>query len=142
MNEKMQPTAPLQAFNDPQCAVTNTITGDILHAATPSSDNLSDAENAITKLTFPVIWEVPPFRITEGTIFLEVFGVISGGGRNWKITTNNVAGNNVIADIDMEGNLVTASTDERRQHVVQMVQLALKQSLQTGKTVVVNGPCK
>lgn len=141
MNEKMQPTAPLQAFNDPQCAVTNTPIGDIPHATTPSSENLDDAENAIAKLTFPLIWEIPPFRTSLGTIFLEVYGVISGGGRNWKII-NGLTGNSTIADIEMEGNLLTASTDERRQHVVQMVQLALKQSLQSGKTVTVNGPCK
>ncbi|TWF40676.1 hypothetical protein FHW36_104359 [Chitinophaga polysaccharea] len=142
MNEKMQPTAPQQAFNDPQCTVTNTIIGDIPYAATPSSGNMTDAENAIEKLTYPIIWELPPYRISEGTIFLEVFAVTTGGGRNWKITINDVSGNNTIANIEMQRNLATASTRERQQYVAQMVQSALRESLQTGKTVAVDGPCK
>ncbi|NLR57530.1 hypothetical protein HGH93_05440 [Chitinophaga polysaccharea] len=141
MNEKMQPTAPQQAFNDAQCAVTNTPIGDIPYATTPTSENLSDAENAIANLTFPLIWELPPYRTSLGTIFLEVFAVTNDGGRNWKII-NGLTGNSSIADIEMSGNLATASTSERRQHVLQMVQSALTESLQTGKQVAVNGPCK
>ena len=127
MNEKMQPTAPQTAFNDPQCTVTNTPTGDFPYAATPSQSNISDAEHVIGQLTYPDIWQIPTFEIPYNTVKCWVT-VTAGGGREWRVRTGDF-GNDVIADIEIQENLATASTRERQAYVLQMVQAALRESL-------------
>lgn len=131
-----------QAFNDPNCAITINYLGPINNYYQPSPANRQDATDTIAQLTFADIWRLPPFRISVGTVRLDVQGAIAGGGRNWQIQVNGINGASSIAAIVVQGNLATASTEERQAYVQRMVRSALVQSLNSARTMDVNGPCR
>lgn len=140
MTEKTQ---PLQAgtMTDADCNIT--ISGQEPIANYPgnvSGSNTSDAENVITQLTFADIWRVPPFRFDYGSVYLAVMAVLPDGGRNWQVQIKDQ--NGAISTALVQGNLVTASTDERRQYVQSMVRQALQISLNSRKNESVEGPCR
>jgi len=131
-----------QAFNDPNCTITVDNIGPINNYHVPSPANMQDATDAISQLTFADIWRLPPFRISVGTVRLDVQGAIAGGGRNWQVQINGINSPSTISAIVVQGNLATASTDERRAYVQRMVRTALVQSLHITRTMDVTGPCR
>lgn len=129
-------------FDDPNCKVVITETGAIPnYYGTPSAQQRADATAAIAKLEFDDIWRLPPWRIKEDTVRLDVQGAIAGGGRNWQIQVNDIKGHSTIAAVTVQGNLATASTPARRAYVQRMVRAALVKSLTDEKSEDVNGPC-
>ncbi|HVI49287.1 MAG TPA: hypothetical protein VM802_30760 [Chitinophaga sp.] len=129
-------------LNDPNCTININNTGPIPNYYQPTPVNMQDANNTIAQLTFADIWRLPPFRITTGTVRLDVMGVIQGGGRNWQIHINGINGPSTIASITVQGNLATASTQERQAYVQNMTKRALQQSLMSANSMDVNGPCR
>ncbi|MFB6456397.1 hypothetical protein ACE38W_14085 [Chitinophaga sp. Hz27] len=144
MTEKTQAMQPgTELFNDPNCALTITPQGSITdYPSAVSNQNIADAHSAIAQLSFEDIWRLPPFSIQYGSIRLEVRGVIAGGGRSWEILINGTNGSGPISSTLVQGNVVTASTDDRRAYVQRMVQNALVQSLATKNITDVTGPCR
>lgn len=131
-----------ELFNDPNCTISITNTGPINNYHVPSPANIQDATDAISQLVFADIWRLPPFRISVRTVRLDVQGAIAGGGRNWQVQINGISGASTISAIIVQGNLATASTEERRAYVQRMVRNALVQSLNTARSMDVNGPCR
>lgn len=129
-------------LNDPNCVINTSNAGAINYYHAPSQANIQDAMNAISQLGIADIWQVPPFRITIQSVTLEVRGVTAGGGRNWLLLINGINGASTIAAITVQGNLSSASTEERRTYVQSMVRSALVHSLNTALNIDVNGPCK
>ncbi|WPQ61434.1 hypothetical protein SIO70_24035 [Chitinophaga sancti] len=128
---------------DPNCTITIAAGNNIPnYPSAVSNRNIVDAQNAIGRLTFADIWRLPPWRIEEGTVRLDIQGAIAGGGRNWQVQINGINGNSTISATLVQGNLATASTTERQQYVQRMVRRALEDSLSTQKITDVNGPCK
>ncbi|QJB31541.1 hypothetical protein HF324_09220 [Chitinophaga oryzae] len=142
MTEKTQSLEP-EILVDPNCTITIVVGNNIPnYPSTVSKKNITDAQNAIGRLTFADIWRLPPWRIEEGTVRLDVQGAIANGGRNWQVQINGINGNSTISATLVQGNLATASTAERQQYVQRMVRRALEDSLSTKKVTDVNGPCK
>ncbi len=145
--EQLQKTALVQApepalFNDPNCTVVITQGGVIPnYFGAPSPRQRQDATDAIAQLTFADIWRLPPWRINQGTVRLDIQGVIAGGGRNLQVQINGIAGNSTISGVTVQGNLANASTAARQAYVQRMVRSALVQSLNTANMQNVNGPC-
>ncbi|MGF6925958.1 hypothetical protein QFZ48_001458 [Chitinophaga sp. W2I13] len=138
---KMQEANEL--LNDPNCTINIVNTGPIAYYHVPSPANIQDAMNGISQLEFMDIWQLPGFRKTVGSVTLMVWAVIEGGGRTWWIQINGLnGGDSIIAAIDVQGNLTTASTSERMAYVQSMTRLALARSLKEAQTVDVNGPCR
>jgi hypothetical protein len=131
-----------ETFNDPNCTINISSQGPIINYHAPSQQNIQDATDAILKLAFADIWQMPPFGINVGTVRLEVEGAIAGGGRNWQVQINGINPPSTISAVLVQGNLATASTDERRMYVQRMVRVALVQSLNIAMQRNVNGPCK
>ncbi|WP_212005594.1 hypothetical protein [Chitinophaga sp. HK235] len=143
MTEQRQPLGPDVMAGDPNCPISITPQSGILnYPGSVSNSNIADAQNAIGQLTFADVWRLPPFRIEFGTVYLDVRGAIAGGGRTWQIDINGMNGSSTIANIIVQGNLATASTDERRQYVQRMVRRALEESLSNRNIMDVNGPCR
>ncbi|MBS0031376.1 hypothetical protein ACTJJ0_30070 [Chitinophaga sp. 22321] len=136
----MQSTGELE--NDPDCNININNQGPINYYYSPDPDNVQDANNGISQLTYANIWMAPPFRMTVGTVMLEVRAVLAGNGRQWQINANDTGGVSTIASVIIQGNLATASTRERRAYVLSMVKKAVQQSLDNGQEMNVNGPCK
>lgn len=142
MTEKTQSFEP-EIRVDPNCTITITVENDIPnYPSKVSNKNIVDAQNAIGRLTFSDIWRLPPWRIEEGTVRLDVQGAIAGGGRNWQVQINGTSGSSTISATLVQGNLATASTTERQQYVQRMVRSALENSLAARRITNVNGPCK
>lgn len=131
-----------ETFNDPNCTITINAQGPINNYHAPSQQNIQDATDAISQLVFADIWRLPPFRISVRSVRLDVQGAIAGGGRNWQVQINGISGASTISAIIVQGNLATASTEERRTYVQRMVRNALVQSLNTARSMDVNGPCR
>ena len=128
--------------NDPDCTITIVNTGPIDYYHAPSPANIQDAMEGISQLEFMEIWKLPGFRKTVGSVTLWVWAVIEGGGRTWQIIINELNGDNIIAAVDVQGNLTTVSTQERMTYIQSMTRKALVMSLNEAQTVDVNGPCK
>ncbi len=135
--------APAPALlNDPNCTVVINQGGVIPnYYGAPSPRQRQDATDAIAQLNFADIWRLPPWRINQGTVRLDIQGVIAGGGRNLQVQINGVAGRSTIAAITVQGNLATASTAARQAYVQRIVRSALVQSLNSANMQDVNGPC-
>ena len=140
--EKILSEEAATLLNDPQCVINTSNTGAINYYHAPSPANIQDAMDAISQLGFADIWRVPPFRITMQSVTLEVRAVLAGGGRNWLLLINGINGASTIAAITVQGNLATASTEERRTYVQSMTRSALVHSLNTALSIDVNGPCR
>ncbi len=142
MTEKTQSVEP-EILVDPNCTITITLGNNIPnYPPNVSNKNITDAQNAIGKLTFADIWRLPPWRIDQGTVRLDVQGALPNGGRNWQVQINGMSGNSTISATLVNGNLATASTKERQQYVERMVRRALEDSLSSKKVADVTGPCK
>jgi hypothetical protein len=128
--------------SDPNCTINVTPAGSIPGYSTPSSQNQQDAFDAISQLSIEDIWRLPPFRKDAGTVWLGVMEVLAGGGRTLQIQIDNISGPGTIARVFVQGNLATASTNDRRTYVTQMVCTALKNSLNSAQNQDVNGPCR
>ncbi len=129
-------------MNDPNCTLTITAGGPIPNRyPNPSARNLQDATDAIAQLTFADLWRLPPFRINQGTVRLDVQGAVAGGGRNWQVQINGIAGASSIAAAVIAGNVANASTQARQNYVASRARAALVASLNTGLMQDVNGPC-
>jgi hypothetical protein len=137
---KMQGASEL--LNDPDCTISLVNIGPIVNYHTPSPANIQDAMEGISQLEFMDIWQRPGFRKTAGSVTLIVRAVTAGNGRTWWILITGLDEANVIAAVDVQGNLTTASTQERMTYIQSMTRTALARSLNEAQTVDVNGPCK
>lgn len=131
-----------QLFNDPNCTINIINTGAINNYHAPSPVNMQDASDAVSQLTFADIWRLPPFRISVRTVRLDVQGAIAGGGRNWQIQINGINSPSTFSAVTVQGNLATASTQERQAYVQRMVRNALVQSMNAAHSMDVTGPCR
>jgi hypothetical protein len=127
---------------DPNCTITVTPGAGIPNYYAPSPANRNDATTAIALLTFGDIWRLPPWRIVQGSVRLDVQGAIAGHGRNWQVQVNGIQGHSTISGITVQGNLATASTPARQAYVERMVRRALVDSLTSALLQDVNGPCR
>lgn len=128
-----------EVSTDPDCNATITEAAGISSYYDPSAAHKKDAAAAIAKLQFEDIWRLPPFKITQGTVRLEVLGAIAGGGRHWQLQVNGLQGKSAIAAVTIQGNLATASTPARKAYVERMVRHALSASLDAQKIHDVDG---
>ena len=134
------------AFVDPNCAVTvvagNAFPNRYAAALTPAQQ--TDATNAIAALTFGNLYRNPPYRISgpANLVRLDVQGAIAGNGRNWQVQINNINGASTIATMLIDATAGGASTPDRQSFVQRSARNALVQSLATGNTYQVNGPCQ
>lgn len=145
MTGKAQPVEATgsELSNDPNCTITITPQGGISYYPDNVADNnISDAQSAIDQLTFFDLWKLPPFRIDCGSVRLAVMGAIAGGGRTWQVQIIKGEEGFPISSVLVQGNLVTASTDERRDYVQKMARNALNESLSSRNTMDMTGPCK
>jgi len=136
-------TAP-EAFVDPNCQV-NVAAGAAIpnYFGAPNAAQRNDATNAIAQLTFADLYRNPPFRINgpAGLVRLDVQGAIAGGGRNWQVQINGIAGNSTISTMLIAGGLAGASTADRQAFVQRSARNGLVQSLATGNIYNVTGNC-
>jgi hypothetical protein len=122
---------------DPNCN-TNLVQGLMIPGyVAPNGATQANASNAIARLMFADIWRLPPFRITENNVRLDVQGAIAGGGRNWQAQV----GPNSIAHANIVGTLAGASTVARRTYIQRVFRNALVQSLADGHSYTLTGNC-
>lgn len=131
-----------QLPNDPDCTITITDDGPVTNYYTPSAANIQDAITGISELVFTDIWRLPPFRKTSGSVELLAWAVMPDGGRTWWIIISGLEEANTIAAVNVLGNLTTVSTQERATYIQTMTRAALVESVKTGITKNVNGPCR
>ena len=133
---------PEAVMTDPNCTITIAPLGPIPNRyLNPSNQNRQDATDVIAQLTFGDLWRMPPFRINQSTVRLDVQGAVPGGGRNWQVQINGVNGASTIAAAIIQGNLANASTQARQTYVASRARAALVASLNGGQIQNVNGPC-
>jgi hypothetical protein len=95
---------------DPNCQV-NVVGGAAIpnYFGAPSPAQFSDATDAIAQLTFGDLYRNPPFSIPSGLVRLDVQGAIGGGGRNWQVQINGIAGHSTISTMLIDGAVGHAS---------------------------------
>jgi len=126
---------------DPNCNTNLVNNGPINNYLNPTNAQRSDGSDVIAMLTFADLYRMPPFRINNGRVRLDVQGAIPGGGRNWQVQVNGVHGNSTIAHANIAGTLAGASTAERQRYVERKFRNALVSSLNSGDSFALNGNC-
>ncbi|NJK65841.1 MAG: hypothetical protein HC899_23060 [Leptolyngbyaceae cyanobacterium SM1_4_3] len=128
--------------NDPNCNVNLTDKGPIKNYYQPMQNMRKDASNVIAKLNYADIYRLPPFRLTEKTVRLDVQGKYGDNGRNWQVQVNNMSGNSTIAHANIAGSLESASTIDRQRLVERKFRDALVKSLDSEHSQLLEGNCK
>lgn len=143
-NDQATATSAPETFVDPNCQV-NVAAGAAIpnYFGAPNAAQRNDATNAIALLDFADLYRNPPFRIQgpAGLVRLDVQGAIAGGGRNWQVQINGVAGNSTISTMLIAGGLAGASTADRQAFVQRSARNGLVQSLATANIYNVTGNC-
>jgi hypothetical protein len=138
------PSETPEAFVDPNCVV-NVVAGAAIpnYFGVPNNAQRNDATNAIAQLAFADLYRNPPFSIQgpAGLVRLDVQGAIAGGGRNWQVQINGVAGHSTISTMLIAGGLAGASTADRQAFVQRSARNGLVQSLGSGNIYSVTGNC-
>jgi hypothetical protein len=133
---------PIVASNDPLCNP-QINPGDPVATVNPTQENTNDLEGLLEQFReFIELVRLPPFNVTNGSLWMGVNGSLPGGGRQWEIRPLPNQLGQRLAQLDIDGSLFATAQAARQQIVIRSFKEAAKQSFETGRMMHITGECR